>query len=551
MFQSVAALVNSLDEEDDGEGDSSSLSSSQHGAGAGRTTLAQHVLRQFDDDDDDDDDTRSSEEDGNEEEEVSQFPRPAPRYTTHEADAARDGEEVITAFASSSVGDQAEHDAAMGGGGRQTSRSAARLAHQKFTQELLREKETLIESLQSKMEELSRDRERRVREAEYFKSTAIQARDESLRVDSELRLRTEQYAALSAEMAAHQQLSKRLLDERDKELKQHIAVIAELQKEKNDTISSGVHGDPESVPEPRKSRPEQEEKKIHEEDHKSVVEATDALETLQSTLVERTREISSLQQEVRHLRDVQRRLAIEKDELKVGLEAAEESLKGELQAHAETKASLRLLRSEKSEWLLKSAPTKTRTNATSHPETANPSAYSSGGVGNAESGGSSAQSLLPAQFHQLSHRVMELESSLEAARHDAREWKSSYERLVRQTESAESREKLSFFSEDKATRALFATPNVVSAAESKGSLKRSRRLTQLARRGRTGRWTVAFLSSVDDFFLDATQFLVFNTPLRIIVTYYFIALHLLFLITLSRSTPAGPNGLVEQGSKQP
>eukprot|EP00796_Vickermania_ingenoplastis_P010060 gene10060-7030_t len=478
MFHSVAALVDSLD--DDGE-----ISQQEEDSEQVVSVTDQGVVHQYNDDDD--------EEEYEEEVEEGEMSDVAAR--TDESFAQEHGTEQP--FRLGLDGDfMMETAPKRSDAHTPPSRNAVLVSQQKLTRELLKEKDLQLTALKEESEKLLQERDKHLRETEYFKRAANQARDELLRLESEFRVCADRCGVLERDMAAHKQLSRRLLEEKDFEL-----------REAKRAAEARMEGDrPESGGEVQDERDAVLEN-LRLEKERIVAQASAREEELTNALDAKGREVLSLQQEMVNLRDAQRRLAMESDELRIAIETAEESLKGEVLAHSETTAMLRAVREEKAQLM-----------ASQH---ASVSSASSPATNSKEEEDSRESSL---HVQQLSRRVVDLEASLSAARHDAEEWKESYERLARRGPDSFS---APAGMDDRTMRALFATP---STAESKGTLRRSRRLTQLARKGRPARAAVAMVSSVDDLFIDVLNSLAVRTPLRLMATYYLCFVHFLLFI---------------------
>lgn len=453
-----------------------------------------------------------------------------------------------------------------------TASRATLVVQHTFTQEMLREKERMLEALKSENQSLLQEQNQRRREAEFFKSAAIQARDDLLRVESELRVSMERCDRLEHDLEAHQQLSNRLLEQKEKEKLQALnatASAAERRKrrtgnsageeeggegrgEKSSLENAGM-GTDEEVEEGSTTREENfgnavtlQVKALKEELALTVAASSKRETDLLHQLQAKERNVASLQQEITHLRDANRRVTMEKDELRIAVETVEESLKGELAAHQETHATLRALREERA------------AQSPSGPVASHGVRSDAGDKVQLQEGTAwreSSPSPIPPQVAQLTRRVHELEASVAAAKHDAAEWKESYDQLARRqastTVSAGSAYGMASVGagsggvlglggvDDRAVRALFATPATSASSQCKGAVKRSRRMTQLARKGRPARFAVATLNIIDDLFLDILNAIVNHLPFRILCTYYLLMLHLYIVLSLRVAVPYG------------
>lgn len=382
-------------------------------------------------------------------------------------------------------------------------RSGGKLQKQRWMRELLEEKDSVIAALKAENDVHQRELETQRRECEYYRSAAAQTRDGHVQYDAELRRAAERYTTLDHEFQVHKQLSQRLLEERGEEVRRLSSQLREATASPAAAASSNPASSGEAPPKwEAKARRREKELKS------ALLQAQTAVKALEE---EKARSLAVTQNELAALHSEQQQWQQVNDQLRRQCAETEESLKGEVLAHSETTAALKHVQSQLAREELFS-----RRSALGGGDEAGPDPPFESPV----------ESVV--QLQQLSGRVLELESSLAAALHDAVEWKESYERLAER--SGEGSGGLS----ERFTTRVMVGPSQGSSGGSKGQLRNSRRLTQLARRGRPVRAAVATLSFVDDISFDFLELLARSTVLRLFFTYYVIGVHFLLVWAMRR-----------------
>lgn len=403
------------------------------------------------------------------------------------------------------------------------------------------------------------------RQAQLHKEGAATVRDQLQRKENEVHVLQEAQQDLLNELAEYRESSRRLVEAKDKEID---ALRAMRQRGGTGTAAGGVDGAGGVSAE-----------QAHElEEQLRALEAKLAGE--ENELERWKRECAAAKRDVSHAQDERRQLEQQVDSLFLDIRAAQESLQGEVAAHAETKASLRELQS---------ALNDARFGRASNADGAFGASSMRGGAGGPSSAGGAmdetSAGLMAAQLaasqdelanlqqrcQQLSFQLMERQTELDASTREVADWKARYDNLARRVGDEEVAAAAGYGNPATAVPLLhYAGLPGTGAAGSAGSsghgvgggggkglggattrvqfhgkgggsggsavpateLRRTPAMLQLTRRGKVGRVLVEVLCRVDEVALQLGRLLRIHATLRVCLACYLICLQVWVIVVI-------------------